>query len=460
MEVACDGRQWIATDSYANNMDKDNNYTFYEPLQFTVTVDKLEFDPNTHFVVKSDFGALMHEWWHYFQDISTVTGQNGVYMWLRDMARISKITCQKEGAVIHVPLSRDEYGEPMSKFLKLYLLFCGKKEEVWISDAHVTSDPTINAFSLPLEGATRTLQDCKVYINGNEYQFRLIALQELNCFYAQKIAEGFVDEKPKVAAASLPEFPYKVGDLLFEHYHIDCDDRVKFLISSLCLDSIQAPAVFLKMLETMKGQSISFESDIDSIEAMFDQVSNECACPNDVIYKEWMKDYGKWAFDNGRQFLSKAIEWFVNKIHLCYSLRLSQGKSVFVKSFCESISSLNKLYLYFPIPIFKRKCELLGSSMKIDNNIIDFGNEHEQALILRYHKRFFDLLCVKEGRDLNDLAECDIYDNCPYRDKVGKDYECKRAVWEVVKGEKQAKCPYAIALHSMGLWQNKLVVDI
>jgi len=69
------------------------DYATYEPIAFTV--DKLEFDPQTGFVVQSDFAALIHEWWHYFQEISTVIGQNGVYMWLRDMARISKISCSK-----------------------------------------------------------------------------------------------------------------------------------------------------------------------------------------------------------------------------------------------------------------------------------------------------------------------------------------------------------------------------
>ena len=169
-----------------------DNYTSYEPLAFTVTVDNLEFDNDTGFVVQSDFAALIHEWWHYVQDVSTVTGQNGVYMWLRDMARISKITCAKVGEEIHIPLAKDEYGEPMSKFRKLYMLFCGEKEESRIDNAAVTSDPDIKVFSLGLDGETRTLPDCRLNINGREFLFRLIALQELNCFYAQKIAEGYV----------------------------------------------------------------------------------------------------------------------------------------------------------------------------------------------------------------------------------------------------------------------------
>lgn len=60
---------------------------------------------------------------------------------------------------------------------------------------------------------------------------------------------------------------------------------------------------------------------------------------------------------------------------------------------------------------------------------------------------------------MENKATCDIYGNCPYRVKVNKDYDCKMAVWEVVQGETKAQCPYAVALHTMGLWQNRLVVD-
>ena len=40
---------------------KSNDYTSYEPLAFTVTVDNLEFDPTTGFVIQSDFAAFIHE---------------------------------------------------------------------------------------------------------------------------------------------------------------------------------------------------------------------------------------------------------------------------------------------------------------------------------------------------------------------------------------------------------------
>ncbi len=109
--------------------------------------------------------------------------------------------------------------------------------------------------------------------------------------------------------------------------------------------------------------------------------------------------------------------------------------------------------------MFKRDGYLLGSSMLGYKAPVDFQNEFDNALVLWAHKRIFEMLSIKDREKANELATCKLYDNCPYREKVGKDYDCKTAAWEVVQGETQAKCPYAIALHSMGLWQNKLVID-
>lgn len=436
------------------------NYASYEPLSFTVTVDNLEFDETTGFVVQCDFAAFIHEWWHYFQDISTVTGQNGFYLWLRDMTRISKITCTKVGEKIIIPLQRDEYGEIMSKYRALYNIFCGEKKEERIENAKITKNPDIDKLPLDIDGEQRILPRCTLIINSKDFEFGLIVLQEINCYYAQKIAEGYVQDKPRVPADSLPEYPYKTGEMLFEYYGIKSDDKCKFLITYLCLDSIQAPAVFLNLMKRLAGQTLSFDNDIDNIVKWVDEEAAKVSWSNDDIYKEWAKDYSNWANDQGHEHFVAAIQWFIMKWLLTDRLRFDHGKAFFIKKFCMNIGNLNHLYSIFPVPVFKRNGELLGSSMKGACPVIDFQDEFDNALILWFHKRVFELLSIKSIDKLGDLAECKIYDKCPYRGKVDRDYDCKTAVWEVVQNEKQAKCPFAVALHSMGLWQNKLVVSV
>ena len=102
----------------------EENLASYEASSFTVDASKLRFDENGK-VVLADFPAFVHEWWHYVQDITTVTGQNGFYLWMRDIVRMINITCSGENKTIQVPLPRDQYGEEYNKYRRFYNDFCG-----------------------------------------------------------------------------------------------------------------------------------------------------------------------------------------------------------------------------------------------------------------------------------------------------------------------------------------------
>lgn len=231
-------------------------------------------------------------------------------------------------------------------------------------------------------------------------------------------------------------------------------------IPYLCLDSIQAPAVFIEVMKELAGGKLSFDNDVDGIVEIVEKTAARLAWPNDDIYQEWSKDYVNWMNDPGHLYFTQAIQWFVCKWLLCDTIRTQNGKDFFVRKFCYNKGNLNHFYSLFPVPMFKRDGHLLGSSMLGYKAPVDFQNEFENALVLWAHKRIFEMLSIKDSEKANELAVCKLYDNCPYREKVGKEYDCKTAAWEVVQGEAQAKCPYAIALHSMGLWQNKLVIDL
>ena len=51
-------------------MNTDENIASYEASSFAVNASNLQFDSNG-MVVKEDFPAFVHEWWHYIQDVTT-----------------------------------------------------------------------------------------------------------------------------------------------------------------------------------------------------------------------------------------------------------------------------------------------------------------------------------------------------------------------------------------------------
>ena len=134
-----------------------------------------------------DFPAFVHEWWHYIQDISTITGQNGFYLWLRDIIRMTSITCSGEGKTIEIPMPTDKYEEVYNKYRRLYNIFCGLKEDVYIKNAAIVGEPTIEPNGIKIDGEERTFAKCEIPMNDDTHYFGLIALQELNAFYTQNL---------------------------------------------------------------------------------------------------------------------------------------------------------------------------------------------------------------------------------------------------------------------------------
>jgi len=443
----------------------EDNIASYEASSFAVNASKLQFDKNG-LVVPEDFPAFVHEWWHYMQDITTITGQNGFYLWMRDIVRMTNLTCTGVNKTISIPLQRDQYEEVYSKYRRIYNIFCGKKEEFRIPGAKVTNEPTVEPNGISLDGEIRTFAKCTVYINDKPYFFGLLVLQELNAYYAQKIAELYVaGTNFNVPADSLPEFPYKMGDILFDHYNIKCDLRSRFIITMRVLDSLQAPAVFLKLLLELSNKELDYSKDRDWILETIERVSNTFSHKNEEAINEWMKDYSNWMNDTGHSMLRESLIWYISILGTLEKCAESYGIDTFELVASSGIKNLNQLYGCFPAPLIKRNGEVLGQSI-YNNKKLSIAAQHdfECALVIWSHRRIYDLLRSEDSDSFQENAECPLYNNgkCLYLNKYATDkpYLCKMAPWEVVKGEKQALCPYAVAAHSMGLWQNDLDVKL
>lgn len=442
---------------------EEENKTSYEASAFVVDASKLEFADNGQ-VKPEDFPAFVHEWWHYIQDITTITGQNGFYLWMRDIVRMTNITCNGVGKTITIPLTRDQHNEVYSKYRKLYNIFCGEKVDRKIDNPEIKDLPTIVPNGIFIDGEERTFAKCEVKINGETFYFGLIALQELNAFYAQKIAESYCTGIAfNVPADTLPEFPYQVGDMLFEYYNITCDIYTRFIITTRVLDTLQAPAVFLYLLEELRGKTLNYQKDRELILQTIDKVSKKHSYPNEAAITEWFKDYSNWINDEGHSMLKTALSWYLTVIGVADKAKVSYGEDIFEHIFCCGINALSKLYETSPVPLIKYHEEVLGQKiLGNDKMSLLAQRDFENALVIWIHRRMYDLLRSETHEAFMKHSSCPIYNDgkCQYikQYKEDKRYDCKMSPWMVVKGETKALCPYAVAAHSMGLWQNDLDV--
>lgn len=441
------------------------NLASYEVSSFAVDASRLQFDENGKVKVE-DFPAFVHEWWHYIQDISTITGQNGFYLWLRDIIRMTSITCSGEGKTIEIPMPTDKYEEVYNKYRRLYNIFCGLKEDVYIKNAAIVGEPTIEPNGIKIDGEERTFAKCEIPMNDDTHYFGLIALQELNAFYAQKICESYVSGvKFNVPVDNLPEFPYKLGDLLFDYYEIECNLQTKFMISTLVLDTLQAPAVFLFFLQRMRGCKIEYVHDRKKILRTLEDVMKQYSYPNEAAYTEWGKDYNNWLNDESHQMLRESLKWYLSMIGLADKLMTEHGKDTLAFSFCCGPDAMNVLYKLLPVPLIKYNGQVLGQTIDGETPFsLAAQHDFDNALVIWSHRRIYDLLRSTTRKEMEENSICPLYNGgeCPYLDRydASKGYDCRMSPWMVVKGEKQALCPYSVAAHSMGLWQNEVSINL
>lgn len=442
----------------------EENFASYEVSTFTIDASQLHFD-KLGMIVTEDFPAFVHEWWHYIQDITTISGQNGFYLWFRDIVRMTNITCDGEKKKIQIPLSKDEFNEVYSKYRKLYNIFCGPKRDIRIQDAIIKREPDIDINGITIDGEERRLAKCTIYIKDVEYYFGLIALQELNAFYAQKIIEQrFPNVEFNVKADNLPEFPYKVGDLLFEHYNIKADIETKFIVSTIVLDTLQAPAVFLLLLRELKEREIKYANDREEILNIFENISRQYSYPNSDAYEEWRKDYSNWLKDSSHEKLREALSWYINRIICATNLKSKHGLDTIPIAFALGTETMNGLYSCFPAPIIKIDEAILSQDIKENKQLSQAAKtDYENALIIWAHRRLYNLLKSTSFEEMQKNTKCPLYNDgkCFYLKSYTEDksYDCVTAPWMIVKGETKALCPYAVAAHSMGIWQNDLDFD-
>ncbi|WP_298310157.1 hypothetical protein [uncultured Aquimarina sp.] len=442
-----------------------HNFAAYKAGTFSIDISNLEVGDK--FFKPKDMPAFMHEYCHYIQDITTISSIFGFSLWLRDVVALTQVFSNGEGGTMSIPLERDEYGETINKHRKFYNLYSGNPKDVFDIDYSKTKflNRHFKVNDIDLDGNTYKLGINEVEIAGrhNKLFFGLIVLQEIQAFYAQQLAEKKLEgEFFSIYSKNLPTYPYKFGDFLFEEFQIQMDLETKFILIDLCLDTVQATSVFFEVLEKLKGQTISYwgEDKADLI-TIVEECRLLCSHSNDVALEHILPDLEMWSKDPSRKYLSEAIEWYVNQLKLTIGLKKITSKTFFSLPFAMSWENFAVFYALYAPPIFIKNGVFYRSFSESEQwQEKEFIKNFEAASTIWSHRILYDLLCSENIEQIKKNCKCPLYDSCPARSKIGEDYICKTTPWEIIKGKNKAECQYGMAVHSFGLWQNDLKIEI
>ncbi|WPQ61269.1 hypothetical protein SIO70_23200 [Chitinophaga sancti] len=444
---------------------KHHNFAAYRPGTFSVDVSNLT--PADKLFIPEDMPAFIHEYCHYIQDISTISAIFGFSLWLRDVVTLTGIFSKEVGRTISIPLTRDSFGESVNKFRKFYNLYCGDPNQVHNIEfaLHPFQRRTVEEKDIPLDGEVRKFAVNIIEFEGRPQPlfFGLIALQEVQAFYAQKLAEEKSDPNIQlsVKADSLPSFPYQFGEHLFQYYNITADAQTKYVLIDLCLDTIQAPTVFLDVLEELKGSTIEIYKNLEVMIDIVNATALKRGYSREVALTQILPDIINWSKGPGREHLTKALAWYADLITTVYKIKTHEPlmQTYFSWPFTENWELLAELFDFYPPPIYIKDGELLGTKSTLSDVNEKYQENYDAAETFWFHREIYDLLIADSITKINEKSECPIYNTCPVKDVLDDHYTCKTAPWQIIKGKEKFHCPYGMAAHSFGLWQNNIEIN-
>lgn len=438
-----------------------HNFAAYKSGTFATDISNLT--TADRFFEPKDMPAFIHEYCHYIQDTTTISSIFGFSLWMRDLVAMTKIFSNGEGKTISIPLDRDEHGETINKYRKFYNLYCGDSQSVFELDysnlkfqkRHLTVE------NINLDGRVQRLAVNEIELRNHPSKlfFGLIVLQEMQAFYAQKMAEmKLTGVEFSVKSDNLPSYPYKFGDFLFKEFDIEIDIGSKFLLIDLCLDTVQATSVFLEVLLDLKGKKVTFfgPNATDFVDYVNKAVTR-CSYTTESALENILPDLKMWAKGDGRKYLTEALDWYVNQVEVTYGIKKFAAPSFFSMPFCMDWKDFALFFQCFPSPVYLSNGILMRTTSIIsDEEDQRFVKNYEAATTIWSHRILYDFLCSESIDQIHERCQCPLYENCHIRPEIGDDYTCKTAPWEIIKNEKQIFCQYGMAAHSFGLWQNTL----
>jgi hypothetical protein len=438
-----------------------HNFASYRSGTFSTDISNLTVADR--FFEQKDMPAFIHEYCHYIQDITTISSIFGFSLWMRDVVAMTQIFSTGQGKTISIPLDRDKYGETINKNRKYYNLYCGDPNEVYELDYSNLkfSKRCFVIENINLDGKTQKLavNELELLNHHRKIFFGLIVLQEIQAYYAQKLAEEKLpDVKLSIYSDKLPSFPYKFGDFLFSEFQIEIDLKSKLILIDLCLDTVQATSVFLEVLEIIKGQKVTcFGPDRTDFVFIVNQATEKCSFSTETALENILPDLKIWAKGDGRKYLTEALSWYVNQVELVYNFKKLTSPTFFSMAFCMHWPDFAMFFQCFPSPIYINNGVLMRT-VSMDSEAEDkrFIKNFEAASTIWSHKILYDLLCSESLEQITERSLCPLYENCHIRSEIGQDYICKMTPWEIIKNEQKIICQYGMASHSFGLWQNVL----
>jgi hypothetical protein len=333
-------------------------------------------------------------------------------------------------------------------------------------DCDFTFDPNSKETKeIPIGKTLLNIPFFRLFTSGHpEILVVTYALQEAHAYYIQKIIESDIKEnfnkkdiEFKIPTDSLPRFPYKFADFLFDSYNIQASDKTKAYILELCLDTFVPMVSLIKVLETLKENGKI--TDKNELYQLILRALLTFNIPQAVDIQNTISDFlNALIEDVNRDYFRKGMTWYLEMIDIMRKLR--NKRAYWIPDSLSSYTHIRGFMNLYPPPIILINDQIsyfkdhFGKPSGFTADVLD------SVTILFLYMHIFSLVTEINQSEFNKLVNCPLYENCQIRKDIQTDYICKTAPWKIAEyhKEKGKVCFYRKALMELGLDQNKIDV--
>ncbi len=439
----------------------------YKPLSFTIHLFKITFDEDNRLSYK-DYPVFVHEYMHFIQDIAYCSSVMGFLSFIDDV-----LSFVKEKSIIdkHISIIKSaNYGNcrniftyvdspendliinqikaitPLKSDFRGTIVSTGKNKNKIIA---VDGIGQIN-----IEEHYADIQFSAV-LNVCRYNIGICDLQECQAYIAQRVVESILTASGHTNVETKPHIlPYFLVDLLFDYKQVQADDKSKFIILDIVLDTLYPVSVLIALLEKYKEKKIDISVHHNEIVKFVFTLESSIGKTKYEFYSDILDKHKALKAGNLNSHLIMALDTYLLIVRLLFVTRENKNDILY-----DMVANSEIFYKFI-----KRLCPII-----VENPISEMGvfdSDLTDKFLNEYFfvtKGFFSTLShfFSYISDTKNVIEpsCPLIGACALlKEKSELLHICTNTPWERNSDENSA-CIYSSIMKTLGLWEIDISIE-
>ncbi|MDP3114740.1 MAG: hypothetical protein Q8M98_08185 [Candidatus Cloacimonadaceae bacterium] len=439
----------------------------YRPLSFTMHLFEIAFDKDDRLSYQ-DYPVFLHEYIHFIQDFAYCSSVMGFLSFIDDVLSFVKDTIITDRQVSII--KSDNYDKHRNLFLYFDSPDNGRLIDqikaiaplergfsCKVVSTGILNNKQIDVHDIGIINIEEHYVDIQfsAFLGERRYFIGISDLQECQAYIAQRIAESILLDKGHPDVVKVPPLlPYFMVDYLFDFKQVKADDKCKFIILDIALDTLYPVSMLYALLEKYEDTGIDISVQYSEIVEFVFAIESSIGKTKHEFYLDILDKHKNLKANNLNSHLIMAIDAYLIVAKLLFDIREKKRDIL-----CDLVINQAKFYQFI-----KRLCPIIVENPISEMGVFDGDNNdkffNEYFFIA---KGFFSTLrhffsFISDTKNVIE-SSCPLIGACELlKENSGLLEVCTNTPWERNSDENSA-CIYSSVMKTLGLWEIEIFIE-